>query len=153
MLNKPLNYLDNNNDFSKAQRNKINSLLKSEYNRFVDKSFQKQLDEDNGSVAVDAKTDRVLNCTSIEYNGIGFASFQLFLLGVVAGDTIAVINVTHEVTSSIESGGSSYEEMYDDVADYGYFSASGNTIYFTMTHDPETLIFPQVNLCWSYKEE
>ena len=153
MINRPLCFLDNNNDFKANQRRKINTLLKSEYNRFVDKSFQKQLDEDNGSVAVDAKTDRVLNCSSIEYNGVGFASFQLFLLGVVAGDTIAVVNVSHEITSSIESGGSSYEEMYDDIADYGYFHAEGNTIYFTMTHDPETLVFPQCNCCWTYKED
>ena len=150
MSSRPLTYLDNNNTFNEPQIKKINSMIRTQYHKFLDKTFQEQEGPELGHTAITSQSGRVLNATSYEYNGTGFAAFQLVLLGMETDEDVPILTTENEIKEIESWGGSSYAEMYDDLSEYGYFKFSGNTLYFHMTADPETLLFPYCNVTWRY---
>jgi hypothetical protein len=150
MIDRPIITLDKFTDFNDKQTKKINSMIMTQYNKFVDKTFQKQENEEKSKTAVIAESGRLSNCSSFEYNGTGFATFQLITLGMVIGEEYPMIQVNHNINKIICYGGSSYEDLFDDITDWGYFYAKGNIIYFKLTTDFETLLFPYCNITWTY---
>lgn len=150
MINRPIVTLDNYTTFNYDQTKKVNSLVLSQYKKFLNKTMQKQQNEDKTSVAVIAQTGRVGSCSSFEYNGTGFATFQLITMGMVSDIDYPIIQVKNKIKKIICYGGSSYEEMYDDITDFGYFFAKDNIIYFRIITDFDTFLYPYCNITWSY---
>lgn len=153
MANRPVVYLDEYTTFNEKQTKKINDMIRAQYSRFTDRTTQKPQGEDKGNVAVVAQSGRVHNCSSFEYNGTGFASFQLMVFGMVVGQSYQILGTKNKIEKVICYGGSSYVEMYDDISDWGYFYGKDNVIYFKLTRDPNTLLYPYCNVTWTYKED
>lgn len=149
MNNRPIVYLDKFTTFDDKQTEKINSMIRSQYNRFLNKTFQ-QTDKAEATNAAIAQSGRINSVTAVEYNNTGFASFQMIAIGMFVGQDYPILQTVHEIKSIICYGGSSYEELYDDITDWGYFFAKGNIIYFRLTKDPETILFPYCNITWAY---
>lgn len=149
MNNRPIIYLDNFTTFNDKQTEKVNSMIRSQYNRFLNKTFQ-PFDKAEVSNAAIAQSGRINSVTAVEYNNTGFASFQMIALGMFVGTDYPILQTNHKIKDIICYGGSSYVEMYDDITDWGYFFAKDDIIYFRLTRDPETILFPYCNITWSY---
>lgn len=150
-VNRPLCYMDHNNNFDNRQVEKINSMIKNQYNRFTDKTFQEQ--EREGSLVNSVAANSILcnNITSFEYNGIGFANFQFILFITERNTDYKIFECNHEIEGDIMFSGSSSNTMFDSISDYGEFRASGKNIYFRLIYDPPQLLYPWVSLTWRYK--
>lgn len=151
-VNRPLCYMDHNNSFDNQQVEKINSMIKNQYNRFTDKTFQEQQNEGDLTNAISANSVLVNNLSSFEYNGVGFASFQFIMFITEQNTDYKVFECKHDIVGDIVASGSSSDTMFDSISDYGVFSASGNSIYFRLIYDPPQLLYPWVSLSWKYEE-
>ena len=150
-VNRPLSYMDHNNNFNNQQVEKINSMIKNQYNRFTDRTFQEQETEAKVGEAINAKSNLVSNLSAVEYNNVGYAQFQFLMFILTIGEYVKIFETNHEIDGDILFNGSVSNTLYTTINQYGNFKGEGNAIYFKLTADPPQLLAPWVNLTWRYK--
>lgn len=150
-VNRPLCYMDHNNNFNNEQVEKINSMIKNQYNRFTDRTFQEQETEVKVGEAINAKSNLVSNLSAVEYNNTGFAQFQFLIFILNLNEYVKIFDTKHEIDGDIIFNGSVSDTLYTTINQYGSFKGEGNAIYFKLTSDPPQLLAPWVNISWRYK--
>lgn len=117
-------FLDNLSHLNRSQQNEINSILRSEYNRFQRKAYQK---ENTTAPLVYSKGTPIVAYThkffSRYYNKVNQMSFQLEILDFEIGKSYQIIKNVEGFVSSY--GDSSGEVMFyaKDGSVYAYINS------------------------------
>lgn len=150
-VNRPLCYMDHNNNFDNKQVEKINSMIKNQYNRFTDRTFQEKESEAKVGESISASSILVSNLTAYEYNNTGYAQFQLLMFITSLNEWVKIFETKHPIEGDIIFNGSVSDSLYTTISQYGNFKGEGNAIYFKLTSEPTQILSPWVNITWRYR--